>query len=346
MISFSNGNTTPESGAVCECVKRDYARIALAFFVYVAVSNAAVFGISLLLSLTGFFDSAFYAANDSSVTAVLSIFPMYLFGIPAFFLVLRGKKSEPLPARNMGFAELLVLFLISRFLVLLGSTISSYVITALENVSGQISTDAATELVMGMPVWLTFLLVVVAAPIAEEFLFRRAVIDRLSGYGRPFAVLFSALIFALAHGNFYQFFYTFLVGLLFGYLYAKTGKITYTIAFHALTNFLGSVAVLPFERLLTEYAGLLSGIEETAGALAAMAGFGLLKLFALYSFFTVRYGVALIGLVLFLMYFRTVRRFAAEPSALPGTNMAKPAFLNVGFLLYFALSVLIFILEF
>ncbi len=346
MFRFSRGFSPSEDNTLRARMTGDFSAVAFAFFVYSAVGALLSIGVSSLLRRVGFLDSALFLNNAAVFSTLVSTVPMYAIGIPVFFRVLRPKEPKPMKQKAMSFAELLVLFFISRLFVLVGSTASSFVITILENITGVASRNSTTELVSSMPIWFMLLVVVIVAPIIEEILFRRAAIDRLAGYGRPFAVLFSALIFGIAHGNFYQFFYTFLLGLLFGYIYAKTGKITYVVILHMVTNFLGSVAVLPIQDLLEEYQALLPTITEDVNTAEIIVSFGLVKFLALFSFIVWQYGIAFIGLCFFIMYYKTLKRFVKEPCKLPSSEMAKASFLNLGFLLFFAFSVLAFIYEY
>ena len=97
------------------------------------------------------------------------------------------------------------------------------------------------EMIMDMSLWAVILSAVILAPIMEELIFRKLVLDRLAGYGPAVAMSVSALVFGLAHGNFYQFFYAFLLGLIFAYIYLRTGKVRYSMMLHMMVNFCGSV---------------------------------------------------------------------------------------------------------
>lgn len=86
------------------------------------------------------------------------------------------------------------------------------------------------------------LAVVVLAPICEEIVFRRLVINKmLSAYSMHTAVIVSALLFAIAHGNITQGFYTFLMGILLGYLYIKTKSLLMCIIAHFINNLIAVV---------------------------------------------------------------------------------------------------------
>ncbi len=82
-----------------------------------------------------------------------------------------------------------------------------------------------------------FIYFVLCAPIFEELLFRKAVISRISEYGDRIAILLSAFLFGLFHGNLLQGGYAFILGIFFGYVFVKTGRIIYSIIMHMFVNF-------------------------------------------------------------------------------------------------------------
>ncbi|MBP5230542.1 MAG: CPBP family intramembrane metalloprotease [Clostridia bacterium] len=85
---------------------------------------------------------------------------------------------------------------------------------------------------------------VVGAPILEELVFRKTLLDVLHPHGETAAALVSALLFGLIHGNSGQFFLAFLLGLLFAGVYQRTGKIAYTMILHFIINMTATVPEL------------------------------------------------------------------------------------------------------
>lgn len=86
-------------------------------------------------------------------------------------------------------------------------------------------------------VWKQFIAIGVAAPVMEEVLFRGLIFRRLRTYCKfPLALVLSALIFAICHGNILQFIYAFLLGLLMAFLYEKFRNLMAPIVFHASAN--------------------------------------------------------------------------------------------------------------
>ena len=80
-----------------------------------------------------------------------------------------------------------------------------------------------------------FLYASILAPIWEELLFRGFVLRALRPYGKRFAILGSALLFGLFHGNLLQAPYAILMGLLFGYVTVEY-SIGWAVALHMFNN--------------------------------------------------------------------------------------------------------------
>lgn len=77
------------------------------------------------------------------------------------------------------------------------------------------------------------------APIAEELVFRGAVLKKLLEWKperRWLMITLSALLFALAHMNPAQLLHPFLIGLLLGWMYERTGSILPGIIYHWANN--------------------------------------------------------------------------------------------------------------
>ena len=79
---------------------------------------------------------------------------------------------------------------------------------------------------------------VVLAPVIEEILFRGYLLGGLRRYGDRFAVISSAALFALMHGNLSQFLSALCIGILLGYARVCYGSLFLCMAAHAGNNLL------------------------------------------------------------------------------------------------------------
>lgn len=97
--------------------------------------------------------------------------------------------------------------------------------------------DQLLSMVANGHLWLVGVLVVIGAPLSEELFFRGLLLEALSNHvGDTYAVLLSALIFALVHFYLIQFIPVLLSGILLGRLYLKSRGITRPLIAHMVVN--------------------------------------------------------------------------------------------------------------
>lgn len=98
------------------------------------------------------------------------------------------------------------------------------------------------EQMMGGPLWVTLLCVSVFAPFFEEWLCRGMILRGLLQKMRPgWAIVLSALFFAVIHMNPWQAIPAFILGCLFGYVYYRTGSLRLTMLMHCVNNTLATL---------------------------------------------------------------------------------------------------------
>jgi membrane protease YdiL (CAAX protease family) len=181
---------------------------------------------------------------------------------------------------------------------------------------------------------LKIVVMVILAPLLEEYVCRKQLIDRTRQYGEKTAVLLSALVFGLLHQNLFQFFYAFGLGLVFAYIYTRTGRLRYSVVLHSIINFMGSV-VAPWIVSLTNGTDPSAPPEQLIEALPGML------VMLLYALFLI--GMSIAGLVLLIIKSKQlIWKEAAAP--LPKGSAAKTVYLNVGMVLYVLLCVAGFVL--
>lgn len=104
--------------------------------------------------------------------------------------------------------------------------------TVLPEVDFSITNPSASAIVFEI------LYLVVVAPIAEEIIFRGLVLKTIAPYGKKLAIIVSALLFGLMHGNVKQFAGAFVCGIIFAAVDIKYGSILPSIVIHILNNML------------------------------------------------------------------------------------------------------------
>ena len=141
---------------------------------------------------------------------------------------------------------------------------SMFVQTIMINLTGLMgmSEEAASLAGMSDDILLNVMILlyfVIIAPVTEEILMRGMIMNSLAPVNRKFALIASALLFGIMHGNFNQMFNGFLLGLVLGYIALKSGSIIPSIITHMVVN-----ANVMFCSYVYEYAVFEASGEEAA----------------------------------------------------------------------------------
>ena len=254
--------------------------------------------------------------------------PMYLIGIPTGLWMMRKLPAEAPQESRLDKKNFLIFFVIGLFLMYAGNFMGIFLSGFLSGGTAENSLD--TYAMDNHPLKVLFM--VVLAPLLEEYVCRKAIIDRTRRYGEKVAVMLSAVIFALMHQNLFQFFYAFALGLVFAYIYVRTGRLRYPVILHAIYNFMGSV-IAPWILTLTSTDALTKvpngSPEMLADAYAKMLP-GLL-LAGLYAMVLIAGAIA--GFVLLLIKGRKLI-WQESPEQLPKGTAFKTVYLSGGMIVY------------
>ena len=169
---------------------------------------------------------------------LLSSFVQYLVSIPFCCLLMRKLPKNIIPKRKLKISTLIGILGFCALLAEVGyklGDISASFITYVLNIP---VSDTISNQIGSTGIIVNFIIMVIAAPVFEELMFRKILIDRTLSSSPEAAVFVSALIFGLIHCNIYQFFYAAFIGFLLGTVYVQSGKIIYTIVLHSAFNLL------------------------------------------------------------------------------------------------------------
>ncbi len=171
---------------------------------------------------------------------VTTFIPLYVVTVPFIYWKLRRKETRPLEKKHLSASFYIQVVIVSFGTVYVGNYLSLGLASLLARF-GLPSVNPLEALLGSINMWEAAFYTVIAAPIAEELIFRKGMMSLLLPYGEKTAIFVSALFFALVHGNLYQLIYAFGLGCVLGYLYVKSGRLRDVIAVHALVNFTGGV---------------------------------------------------------------------------------------------------------
>ena len=179
--------------------------------------------------------------NDINLTSIIASVCNYILPLPIFLYLMNKLEKQEIHSNKLTIKKFIVYIAISLTLMWIGNLIGLTITEILGNLIQSEIANPIVETIDSSSVYTNLLLMVIMAPIFEEIIFRKLLIDRTIKYGKGVSILLSALIFGLFHGNLNQFFYAFIIGGFFAYVYIKTGKIIYTILLHLTVNFFGSI---------------------------------------------------------------------------------------------------------
>lgn len=267
---------------------------------------------------------------------ILTTAPMYLVAMPVGLLLMKKIPAESMPAQKLGAKHFWILMLVCMPIMYTGNIIGTKLSEVL---SGGNAENALLDYVMGNPLY-SFLFTVLLAPLIEEFIFRKQIIDRVGRYGEKTAVVFSALTFGLFHANLFQFFYAFGLGLLFAYVYTRTRMLRYSVFMHMIINFIGSVIapILMGNMDMDTLTAMENGTATPEQIMALTPALAVLTIYSLLLITTV-----VVGLV-FLLKNWGKHQFSPAACELPPEVAGKTVYRNAGMLLFIVFCLIMMVL--
>lgn len=193
-------------------------------------------GIGLMFGVYWFY-SLFLSERISllpSIQPLFRLFVLYGVGLALFLWIIRGIPSTKPTQKALQLPQILLCFLLQ---------FSALLLVALINMLGHLTgTSASTQMQSVSPMNIVLLLLL--APLLEEFVFRKILADKLLIYGEGLFILASSFFFAVIHGfplGISQMIYTFCLGMIWSYAYVMSGNVWIPILLHSLSNAFGSV---------------------------------------------------------------------------------------------------------
>lgn len=326
--------------------RRVFSRLGGCFAAGTILIYLIIYGYSFLLAYLdgrnpGIWDTAQTQwLQSTDFQTLLSCVVVYGVGLPVIVL-LAGKVPAEAPERHrMKWWQ----FLLALILCLAGMYLCNFLGLAITTLIGLLKGSPVDNSLLnvvtdGNPI-LNFVYMVICAPLMEEYVFRKVIVDRTARYGQGVAIVLSGLMFGLFHGNLNQFAYAAFLGMFFAFLYVKTGKLRITIALHMIVNFLGSVVATWLMKAINYEEYIQLDLTDTGAVMEfIMQNLAGWLLYLGYILFLL--AIVLTGLVLFIV-FACQRKFRLTPAAdpLPGNKFAV-IFLNPGMLVFCAVWLVI-----
>ena len=313
--------------------RRHFSRLGGMFF----LGTVAVFAVQIAVSILVQFLKPEWLYN-ADISLTISMVPMYLIGMPILILLVRRVPAETVQRHSIK-AGHFVLGAMMCFALAYTANIAGLILTALIGMlKGSAVGNPIVNLMEPTSGWALILYVVICAPVMEEYVFRKLIVDREVRYGEGIAVVLSGLMFGLFHGNLNQFAYAFVIGVFLAFLYVKTGNLKVTIAIHMIINFMSGVVTMYLVKKidLDRYMQVAADGDVNEMMAYMQDNMGGLALYGIYMLFIV--GVTIAGVVLVIVNLVKKRfSFARGTAGIPKGKKFGTAVLNVGMILYVGL---------
>lgn len=227
-------------------------------------------------------------SNQTMMTFFSAIWT-YILPLPIFMYIMRKTEAKTLEKHKMTVKTFAICISITMFLMWIGNIMGVIITSGIGSLIQHEVANPINDVINNSGLVANLIIITTIAPIFEELIFRKLLIDRTIKYGGTISVLLSGLLFAFFHGNLNQFFYAFLLGGFFAIIYIKTGQIKYTIGLHMIINFIGSVVSLFVSQPLMDLAN--------GSVISPTSTFGVI----LYILITL--GLTVMGLIYSIKYF-------------------------------------------
>ncbi len=281
--------------------------------------------------------------ENTTMCLILTVMPMYLIGMPVLIALVKRMPGEAPEKRKMTAGQFVLALIMCFALMYCGNLVGTLITATVGVLKGSAVDNAVMIYATESNMLVTFIYMVLCAPVLEEYVFRKLIVDRTVKYGQGVAIVLSGLMFGLFHGNLNQFAYAFLLGMFLAFLYVKTGNLKITIGMHMCVNFMGAVvSVLMLKAIhLDEYQEIVMNGGDTQAIMDfMMANLPGWIAYMIYVLFIL--AVFVTGIVLFIIF---RKKFVVKPGQIPKGMKFRTVICNPGMLAYCVFWIVMILLQ-
>lgn len=264
--------TEPQVKYITKLARKQMSRIGFVYFAGTILLVALELSLSMLF-LFGNPDRDY----DSSILIFFNLILRFILGYPLMLCLIHlVEKGKPIPQKKMKAGSIFIAFFMAYAMAMIMNIIGLLLTSIINAFQSGVDTTNLQDTLLALPsVWLV-LFVCVGAPVFEELIFRKALVDRAIYCGEDIAIAMSGVMFGLFHGNLNQFVYAAALGAFFAFIYVRTGKIRYTMILHAMVNGMATIGTLLLKMFSEGTTGYLEGTERLA-SVSSLDLYGLLR---------------------------------------------------------------------
>ena len=282
---------------------------------YLSMMTIVIFATQFILA---FIAGSFFPDVTKSgwFNVSLTFIGIVVLGLPVFIkLMKRIPDSEIGEQRKLSSGKFIGYFIICVALAYIANIVGLIISVFIEIIKGTDIVNPLETFFINSNMVLAMIYAIIVAPIVEELIFRKILLDKLRRFGDLPAILLTGFAFGIFHFNLSQFFYATVLGIMFAYITIRTNRIIYSIALHMMVNFMGT--------------GLIPLITASQNPL----GMGFVMIWFL--------GTMTVGSILLILNFRKVRLNKSKYSLVD----LRAYILNPGTLLFLVLGISIIVIN-
>jgi membrane protease YdiL (CAAX protease family) len=231
---------TPETFEERRKVRKIANTIGVALLIVLAISEIAVYFLRFVLTAFGLWNTKTIAfISDPAFTQIFNaVFSVIMFTIPfvIVFKVQNVRISGLIKLKKPKLSDILPYGLLGVGFCSIANITVAYMGSIFSQFGIKYHVDYGKKPEGLFGFMLTFIAVAIIPALVEEFACRGIILGSIRKYSDSFAVLTSAIVFGILHGNFQQIPFAFLVGLILGYVTVKTNSIWTAVAIHCFNN--------------------------------------------------------------------------------------------------------------
>ncbi|MBE5967921.1 MAG: CPBP family intramembrane metalloprotease [Lachnospiraceae bacterium] len=180
-------------------------------------------------------------ADSNWYSWVLVAISMYGVGLPVLYMLTKNiPDSKKKPVQKLKVSQFFIIFFISAAAMYLTNFFSVFINLILSLIKGGELINPAMDAIFEGNPFITFLYTAIGAPIVEEIIFRKILLNKVRRFGDLPAILITGIAFGMFHMNLAQIFYAAALGIIFAYVTIRTNTIRYSILLHIMINTIGA----------------------------------------------------------------------------------------------------------
>ncbi|NLK99503.1 MAG: CPBP family intramembrane metalloprotease [Clostridiales bacterium] len=212
---------------------------------YLSLMTIAIFVVQIIAGIIvgGFFPEV---ADADWFNVVLTFVGIVGVGLPVYIKLMKKiPDSEKGEKSKISIWQFVGYFIVCIAATYISNLVGLFISAFIEIFKGFEVVNPLEDFMLNSNWVLLMIYAVIIAPIVEELIFRKILLDKLRRFGDLPAMLLTGFAFGIFHFNLSQFFYASVLGILFAYITIRTNRIIYSIVLHMMINFIGTV-IAPF----------------------------------------------------------------------------------------------------